>query len=183
MADCFDVQSALQDAKCRVFTGLSRRVQPARRGALVFTFDDGGEIEIPGSTPDYLIMAAAVFESGVRVGGVYVHEMLNDVTDVALTTPTGVKIARVRLMKPPSHMAEDRGDIRRRLEGRKIEAARLADGVVFTEEADGLTGVFVQWRFLDLPVDRINDWGNKVSIMTEEGAAVEILFRKEDGND
>lgn len=60
---------------------------------------------------------------------------------------------------------------------------RLSDGVVFTEEADGLAGVFVQWRFLDSPVDRINDWGNKVSIMTEEGAAVEILFRKEDGND
>ena len=60
---------------------------------------------------------------------------------------------------------------------------RLADGVVFTEEADGLAGVFVQWQFLDLPVDRINDWGNKVSIMTEEGAAVEILFKKEDGND
>lgn len=57
---------------------------------------------------------------------------------------------------------------------------RLADGMVFTEEADGLAGVSVQWRFLDLPVDRINDWGNKVSIMTEEGAAVEILFRKEE---
>ena len=60
---------------------------------------------------------------------------------------------------------------------------RLSDGVVFTEEADGLAGVSVQWRFLDSPVDRINDWGNKVSIMTEEGAVVEILFRKEDGND
>lgn len=60
---------------------------------------------------------------------------------------------------------------------------RLADGVVFTEEADGLAGVLVQWRFIDLPVDRINDWGNKVSIMTEEGAAVEILFRKEDSNE
>lgn len=60
---------------------------------------------------------------------------------------------------------------------------RLADGVVFTEEADGLAGVSVQWRFLDSPVDRIDDWGDKVSIMTEKGAAVEILFRKEDGND
>ena len=60
---------------------------------------------------------------------------------------------------------------------------RLADGVMFTEEADGLAGVLVQWRLLDLPVDRINDWGNKVSIMTEEGAAVEILFRGEDSND
>ena len=60
---------------------------------------------------------------------------------------------------------------------------RLADGVVFTAEADGLAGVLVQWRFLDLPVDRINDWGNKVSIMTEKGAAVEILLRKEDGDD
>lgn len=55
---------------------------------------------------------------------------------------------------------------------------RLADGVVFTEEADGLAGVFVQWQLLDSPVDRINDWGNKLSIMTEVGAAVEILFRK-----
>lgn len=60
---------------------------------------------------------------------------------------------------------------------------RLADGVVLTEEADGLAGVFVQWRFLDSPVDRINDRGDKVSIMTEEGAAVEMLFRKEYGND
>jgi hypothetical protein len=61
--------------------------------------------------------------------------------------------------------------------------ALLATGVVFTAEADGLTGVSIHWPSLDSPVDRINDWGNKVSIMTEEGAAVEILFRKEDGND
>lgn len=60
---------------------------------------------------------------------------------------------------------------------------RLADGVVLTEEADGLAGVFVQWRFLDSPVDRVNDWGNKVSIMTEEGAAVELLIRGEDDGD
>ena len=60
---------------------------------------------------------------------------------------------------------------------------RLTDGVVFTEEADGLMGVFVQWRFLDSPVDRINDWGNKVSIMTEVGAAVELMFRAEDDGD
>ena len=60
---------------------------------------------------------------------------------------------------------------------------RLADGVVFTEEADGLTGVSVRWRFLDSPVDRVNDWGNKVSIMTEEGAAVEMIFREENDND
>lgn len=59
---------------------------------------------------------------------------------------------------------------------------RLADGVVFTEEADGLAGVSVQWRFLDSPVDRINDQGNKLSVMTEEGAAVEMIFRKENDN-
>ena len=59
----------------------------------------------------------------------------------------------------------------------------MADGVVFTEEADGLMGVFIQWRFLDSPVDRINDWGNKVSIMTEVGAAVELMFRAEDDGD
>jgi hypothetical protein len=86
MADSFDVQCALGDAKGRVFTGLSRRVRPAHRDALVFTFDDGGEIEIPGSTPDYLIMAAAVFETGVRVGGTYVREDLNDITDVSLVS-------------------------------------------------------------------------------------------------
>lgn len=55
--------------------------------------------------------------------------------------------------------------------------------MVFTEEADGLMGVFIQWRFLDSPVDRINDWGNKVSIMTEVGAAVELMFRAEDDGD
>lgn len=60
---------------------------------------------------------------------------------------------------------------------------QLADGVVLTEEADGFSGVFVRWRFLDSPVVRITDWGHKVSIRTEEGTAVEILFRKEDGND
>lgn len=59
----------------------------------------------------------------------------------------------------------------------------LADGVVFTEEADGLTGVFINWPSLDSPVDRVNDWGNKVSIMTKEGAAVEMFFRKENDND
>ena len=59
---------------------------------------------------------------------------------------------------------------------------RLADGVVLTEEADGLAGVFVQWRFLDSPVVRINDWGNKLSVMTDEGAAVGMIFRKENEN-
>lgn len=42
MADSFDVQCALEDAKGRVFTGLSRRVRPAHRDASVFAFDDGG---------------------------------------------------------------------------------------------------------------------------------------------
>ena len=60
---------------------------------------------------------------------------------------------------------------------------RLADGVVFTEEADGLTGVFINWSSLDSPVDRVNDWGNKVSIMTEVGTAVELMFRVEDDGD
>lgn len=53
---------------------------------------------------------------------------------------------------------------------------RLADGVVFTEEADGLAGVFVQWRFLDLPVDSVIDWGDRVYVMTEKGG-------NEDGED
>ena len=60
---------------------------------------------------------------------------------------------------------------------------RLADGVVFTEEADGLTGVFVQWPSLDSPVRKIVDQGNVVFIMTEAGGAVELVFRVEDDGD
>ena len=127
MADSFDVQCALRDAKGRVFIGLSRCIRPGERDALSFTFEDGGEIEISGSTPDYLIMSAAVFETKVRVGGVYVLEMLDGVTDVSLVTQTGVKIARVRLMRPPTHMAEGRGDICKRVSGKTIEAVRLSD--------------------------------------------------------
>ena len=104
MADLPTVRCALEDAKGRVFTGLSRKVHSARthRDALVFSFKDGGEIEIPGSTPTYLIMAAAVFETDVRVGGTHVRETFKDVTDVSLVAPTGEKIARVRFAKPPA---------------------------------------------------------------------------------
>lgn len=127
MSDHFDVQRALQDAKGRVFIGLTRRVRPARRDALSFTFKDGGEIEIPGSTPDYIIMSAAIFDSGVRVGGTYVREDLNDITDVSLVSRMGEKIARVRLMRPPTHMAEDRGDIGHQLQDKTVEAVRLSN--------------------------------------------------------
>lgn len=53
---------------------------------------------------------------------------------------------------------------------------RLADGVVFTEEVDDLTGVFVQWSYLDSPVSKIVDQGNVLYIMTDEGRAVELFF-------
>lgn len=53
---------------------------------------------------------------------------------------------------------------------------RLTDGVVFTEEADSLTGVFVQWSFLDSPVSQIVDQGNVISVMTDAGGAVELFF-------
>nr|DAO34599.1 MAG TPA: hypothetical protein [Caudoviricetes sp.] len=53
---------------------------------------------------------------------------------------------------------------------------RLADGVVFTGEADGLTGVFVQWSSLSSPVSQIVDQGDVVSIMTDAGGAVELFF-------
>lgn len=53
---------------------------------------------------------------------------------------------------------------------------RLADGVVFTGEADGLTGVFVQWSSLDSPVSQIVDQGNVLSVMTDTGGAVELFF-------
>lgn len=60
---------------------------------------------------------------------------------------------------------------------------RLTDGVVFTGEADGLTGVFVHWTSLDSTVDHIIDQGDSIYIMTEKGGAVELLFKDEDCDD
>lgn len=60
---------------------------------------------------------------------------------------------------------------------------RLTDGVVFTREADGLTGVFVHWMSLDSPVDHIIDQGDNIYIMTEKGGAVELLFKDENCDD
>lgn len=59
----------------------------------------------------------------------------------------------------------------------------LANGVVFTAEADGLTGVFVNWLAMDSPVDHIIDQGDSIYIATEMGSAVELLFKDEDGDD
>lgn len=59
----------------------------------------------------------------------------------------------------------------------------LAKGVVFTEEADGLTGVFVNWLAMDSPVDHIIDQGDSIYIATEMGSAVELLFKDEDIDD
>ena len=61
--------------------------------------------------------------------------------------------------------------------------ALLAKGVAFTEEADGLTGVFVNWLAMDSPVDHIIDQGDLIHIMTEKGRAVELLFKGEDSDD
>lgn len=55
--------------------------------------------------------------------------------------------------------------------------ALLAKGVVFTAEADGLTGVFVNWLAMDSPVDHIVDRGDAVYIATETGSAIELLFK------
>lgn len=59
--------------------------------------------------------------------------------------------------------------------------ALLATGVVFTAEADGLTGVSIRWPFLDSPVDSVIDWGDRVYVMTEKGRAVELFFNAEEG--
>ena len=53
----------------------------------------------------------------------------------------------------------------------------LASGVVFTAEADGLTGVFVNWLAVDSPVERILDQGDAIHIETAAGHAVELLFK------
>ena len=61
--------------------------------------------------------------------------------------------------------------------------ALLAEGVVFTAEADGLTGVFVNWLAMDSPVDHIIDHGDAVHILTEAGSAVELLFKEGEDDD
>lgn len=61
--------------------------------------------------------------------------------------------------------------------------ALLAKGVVFTAEADGLTGVFVNWLAVDSPVERILDQGDAVYIETAAGHAVELLFKGGDETD
>lgn len=61
--------------------------------------------------------------------------------------------------------------------------ALLAKGVVFTAEADGLTGVFVNWLAMDSPVDRIIDQGDCIHIATEMGSAVDLFFKDEDCDD
>lgn len=59
--------------------------------------------------------------------------------------------------------------------------ALLDTGVVFTAEADGLTGVSIYWPFLDSPVDSVIDRGDRVYVMTEKGRAVELFFNAEEG--
>lgn len=59
---------------------------------------------------------------------------------------------------------------------------RLADGVAFTWEADGLTGVFINWSSLDSRVSQIVDQGDVLSIMTDAGGAVELFFGEGKGD-
>lgn len=59
----------------------------------------------------------------------------------------------------------------------------LASGVVFTAEADGLTGVLVNWKAVDSPVERVIDQGDEIYIETEAGHAVELLFKDGDETD
>lgn len=59
--------------------------------------------------------------------------------------------------------------------------ALLDKDVVFTAEADGLTGVFVNWLAVNSPVEHIIDRGDAIYIETTSGHAVELLF--EDGDE
>lgn len=61
--------------------------------------------------------------------------------------------------------------------------ALLAKDVVFTAEADGLTGVFVNWLAMDSPVEHVLDQGDAVYIETAAGHAVELLFKDGDATD
>lgn len=59
----------------------------------------------------------------------------------------------------------------------------LASGAVFTAEADGLTGVFVNWLAVDSPVEHILDQGDAIYIETAAGHAVKLLFKGGDETD
>lgn len=61
--------------------------------------------------------------------------------------------------------------------------ALLAKGVVFTAEADGLTGVFVNWLAMDSPVNHIIDRRGRICILTEAGSAVYLFFKEGEDND
>ncbi len=61
--------------------------------------------------------------------------------------------------------------------------ALLAKGVVFTAEADGLTGVFVNWLAMDSPVEHVLDQGDVIYIETAAGHAVELLFKEDDNEE
>ena len=61
--------------------------------------------------------------------------------------------------------------------------ALLATGVVFTAEADGLTGVFVNWLAVDSPVEHVLDQGDAIKIETAAGHAVELFFKDGDEAD
>lgn len=45
-----------------------------------------------------------------------------------------------------------------------VDYGLLAKGVVFTAEADGLTGVFVNWLAMDSPVEHVLDRGDAIYI-------------------
>lgn len=59
----------------------------------------------------------------------------------------------------------------------------LKSGVVFTAEADGLTGVFVNWLAVDSPVGHIIDQGDRICICTEAGSAVDLFFKEGDDDE
>lgn len=61
--------------------------------------------------------------------------------------------------------------------------ALLTKGLVFTADADGLTGVFVNWLSVDSPVEHVLDQGDAVYIETAAGHAVELLFKGGDDAD
>ena len=59
----------------------------------------------------------------------------------------------------------------------------IAKNVAFTAEADGLTGVFVNWLAIDSPVKHVLDQGDEVYIETAAGHAVKLLFKDGDNAD
>lgn len=150
-----------------VFASMSRRV------ALPLCEVKGGGYEVACYGVNKLNVIVRCVEYKDHLGCI----RLFDENDDAIAHVTIKNVTRVEWLLDKLHGRNMHGSVS---VNHYQKYVRLADGVVFTEEADGLTGVFVHWPSLDSPVSQIVDQGSVVSILTDAGGAVELFFDEEE---